>query len=67
MEANMMILNPDHPAYSDQPDERDPTRECPHGVTYAMTCHDCEEEREADDQSDTGLLIVEPDEEAEHE
>jgi hypothetical protein len=60
-----MILNPDHPAYSDQPDERDPTRECPHGVAYAMTCHDCEEERAADDQSGTGFLMIV--EEADHE
>jgi hypothetical protein len=59
-----MVMNPDHPAYSDQPDERDQARECPHGVAYTTTCHDCEE----DEQSDTGLLIVvEPDEEADHE
>jgi hypothetical protein len=41
-----MILDPDHPAYSDQPDERDPSRECPHLVPYARVCADCDREAE---------------------
>jgi hypothetical protein len=47
-----MVMNPDHPAYSDQPDERDPTRECPHLVPYPTPCADCvaeDREAEADD------------------
>jgi hypothetical protein len=47
-----MVLDPDHPAYSDQPDERDPTRECPHGVAYTKICHDCQDEHAAEDQGD---------------
>jgi hypothetical protein len=45
-----MVLDPDH--YSDPPDERDPTRECPHLVPYAKICYDCLEEREADEETD---------------
>jgi hypothetical protein len=68
-----MVMNPDDPNYANQPYERDPTRECPHGVAYTQRCADCLDLVEAharecadcaDDQSDTGLLIVEPDEEA---
>jgi hypothetical protein len=48
-----MILNPDHPAYSDQADERDPTRECPHLVAYPTPCADCvAEDREAEEEAD---------------
>jgi hypothetical protein len=43
-----MVLDPDHPEYSDQAYEYDPTRECPHGVPYATICHDCEDERQAE-------------------
>jgi hypothetical protein len=47
-----MILNPDHPAYSDQVDERDPSRECEHLVPYARACADCvAEDREADEEA----------------
>jgi hypothetical protein len=41
MTTDMMILDPDHPAYSDQPYERDPSRECEHGVAYTQRCADC--------------------------
>jgi hypothetical protein len=45
-----MVMNPDHPAYSDQPDEHDPTRECEHGVAYP--CADCvAEDGEADEEA----------------
>jgi hypothetical protein len=48
-----MVLNPDHPAYSDQPDERDPTRECPHGVPDPIPCADCvAEDRDAEWEAD---------------
>jgi hypothetical protein len=48
-----MVLDPDHPAYADQPDERDPTRECPHLVPYPTPCADCvAEDREADEEAD---------------
>jgi hypothetical protein len=48
-----MIWDPDHPGYSDQPDERDPTCECPHWVPYARECADCvAEDREADEETD---------------
>jgi hypothetical protein len=48
-----MILNPDHPAYSDQPDERDPSRECEHLVPYTRACADCvAEDREAEEETE---------------
>jgi hypothetical protein len=47
-----MVLNPDHPAYSDQPDARDPMRECPHLVPYPRECADCvAEDRAADEET----------------
>jgi hypothetical protein len=48
-----MIWDPDHPGYADQPDARDPTRECPHLVPYARECADCvAEDRDADEETD---------------
>jgi hypothetical protein len=61
------VLDPDDPNYANQPDERDPTRECPHGVAYTQRCADCldlveaharecadcvAEDREADEEAD---------------
>jgi hypothetical protein len=70
-----MVLDPDDPNDANQPYERDPTRECPHLVPYPRECADCEyydaqyrEAHEETDQSGTGfLMIVEPDEETEHD
>jgi hypothetical protein len=64
-----MVMNPDHPDYSDQAYERDPTRECPHGVPYPTPCADCESDdaQDREEESGTGfLMVVEPDEEADH-
>jgi hypothetical protein len=48
-----MVMDPDHPAYSDQPYDRDPTRECPHLVPYPRECADCvAEDREAEEETE---------------
>jgi hypothetical protein len=47
------MMDPDHPDYSNQLYERDPTRECAHLVPYRIPCADCvAEDREAEEEAD---------------